>query len=77
MQIIFVFVCSSFAQGNHQHFVFAKEEPVKRGNLGKLNIMTPLLIFKTKVGRSVHTCCVSKLSLCLLVCYSSYWRQKI
>lgn len=30
MQIIFVFVCLSFTQGNHHDFIFAKEESVKK-----------------------------------------------
>lgn len=30
VQIIFVFVCFSFTQGNHHDFVFAEEEPVEQ-----------------------------------------------
>lgn len=30
MQIIFVFVCLSFTQGDHHDFIFAKEESVKK-----------------------------------------------
>ena len=34
VQIVFVFVCPSFSQGNHHNFVFAKEEPVKKRSVG-------------------------------------------
>lgn len=44
MQIIFVFVCLSFTQGNHHDFIFAKEESVKKKKTGYSCFQTVVLL---------------------------------